>query len=444
MDFFQYLGEKRLKKESPLAYKLRPKRLEEIVGQEHILGEGKPLYNLIKNDKLTSIILYGPPGTGKTTIAHVIAQVTNNIFKSINATIAGINDIKKIIEEAKLEFSQGGRRTILFIDEIHRFNKLQQDALLPSVEEGIIVLIGATTENPFYEVNKALVSRSLVFELFPLKEEDIIKIINRAISDKENGLGEMNIKVEENAKRLIARLSNGDARVALNILEACVYSTKPLEDGTIMITQDTVGNLSNRKISLYDATGDMHYDTISAFIKSVRGSDPDAALFYLAKMLDSGEDIKFIARRLIILAAEDIGLADPMALNVATSAAWACEFVGMPEARIILSEATIYLACAPKSNSAYLAIEKALEDAKNTPIKSIPMHLRMASHGEEKLGHGIGYLYPHDFKNHWVKQQYLPDELVGRRYYYPSEMGKEREIKEYIENLKKEDSNKSS
>lgn len=439
MDFFQYLGEKRLKKESPLAYKLRPKQLEDIVGQDHILSKGKPLYNLIKNDKLTSIILYGPPGTGKTSIAQVIAHVTNKIFRSINATTAGINDIKKIIEEAKSEFSQGGQKTILFIDEIHRFNKLQQDALLPSVEEGTIILIGATTENPFYEVNKALVSRSLVFELFPLKEEDIIKIIDRAISDKENGLGEMNVKVEEEAKRLIAKISNGDARAALNILEACVYSTKPLEDGTIVVTKDTVGELSNRQISLYDATGDMHYDTISAFIKSVRGSDPDAALFYLAKMLNSGEDVKFIARRLIILAAEDIGLADPTALSVATSAAWACEFVGMPEARIILAEATIYLACAPKSNSAYLAIEKAIEDAKNIPIKSIPMHLRMALNGEEKLGHGVGYLYPHNFQNHWVKQQYLPDELVGRKYYYPTEIGKEKEIKEYIENLRKED-----
>jgi putative ATPase len=438
MDFFQYLGEKRLKKESPLAYKLRPKRLEEIVGQEHILSPGKPLYNLIKNDRLTSIILYGPPGTGKTTIAHVIANATGKTFKTINATIAGVNDIKKIIEEAKIEFSQTGRKTILFIDEIHRFNKLQQDALLPSVEEGIIILIGATTENPFYEVNKALVSRSLVFELFPLKEEDILKIIERAISDKENGLGELNIQIEEDAKKLIARLSGGDARVALNILEAVVYSSQARDDGKIYISQESVINLSNRKTALYDATGDMHYDTISAFIKSVRGSDPDAALFYLAKMLDSGEDIKFIARRLIILAAEDIGLADPMALTIAVSAATACEFVGMPEARIILAEATIYLACSPKSNSAYLAIEKALEDAKNVSIKSISMHLRMAAHGEEKLGHGIGYLYPHDYKNHWVLQQYLPDELVGRKYYFPTEMGKEKFIAEYIKKLREQ------
>jgi len=438
MDFFQYLGEKRLKKESPLAYKLRPKYLEEIVGQEHILSPGKPLYNLIKNDRLTSIILYGPPGTGKTTIAHVIANATGKTFKTINATIAGVNDIKKIIEEAKIEFSQTGKKTILFIDEIHRFNKLQQDALLPSVEEGIIILIGATTENPFYEVNKALVSRSLVFELFPLKEEDILKIIERAISDKENGLGELNIQIEEEAKRLIAKLSGGDARVALNILEAVVYSSSAQDDGKIYISQKSVINLSSRKTANYDATGDMHYDTISAFIKSVRGSDPDAALFYLAKMLDSGEDIKFIARRLIILAAEDIGLADPMALTMAVSAAMACEFVGMPEARIILSEATIYLACAPKSNSAYLAIEKALEDAKNVSIKSIPMHLRMATHGEEKLGHGIGYLYPHDYKNHWVSQQYLPDELIGKKYYYPTEMGKEKLIAEYIKKLKEQ------
>ncbi|WAM34978.1 replication-associated recombination protein A [Caldicellulosiruptor morganii] len=438
MDFFQYLGDKRLKKESPLAYKLRPKRLEDIVGQDHILGKDKPLYNLIKSDKITSIILYGPPGTGKTTIAHVIANVTDKIFRSINATIAGINDIKKIIDEAKFEFSQGGKKTILFIDEIHRFNKLQQDALLPSVEEGTIVLIGATTENPFYEVNKALVSRSLVFELYPLKEEDIIKIIDRAITDKENGLGEMKIEIDEETRKFIARLSNGDARVALNILEACVYSVKPQHDGSIVITKEIVSNLSNRKVSVYDAAGDMHYDTISAFIKSVRGSDPDAALFYLAKMLEGGEDIKFIARRLIILAAEDIGLADPMALNVATAAAWACEFIGMPEARIILSEATIYLACAPKSNSAYLAIEKALEDAKNVPIKSIPMHLRMALHGEQRIGHGSGYLYPHDYRNHWVKQQYLPDELAGRIYYCPTEIGKEKYIKEYIEKLRKE------
>lgn len=440
MDFFQFLNEKKLKKEAPLAYRLRPKNLEDIVGQEHILGKGKPLYNLIKSDKLSSIILYGPPGTGKTTIAHVVAKTTNKNFKNINATIAGIGDIKKVIEEARMEYSQGGKKTILFIDEIHHFNKLQQDALLPSVEEGIIVLIGATTENPFFTVNKALVSRSLVFELFPLSCEDIVKILNRAISDEENGVGFLKINISDEAKMLIATLSNGDARVALNILEACVYTSKPRDDGYIYIDVNVVQSLTNKKLNLYDSTGDMHYDTISAFIKSLRGSDPDAALYYLAKMLDAGEDIRFIARRLIICAAEDVGLADPMALNIAVSAAWACEFVGMPEARIILAEATLYIACAPKSNSSYLAIEKALDDVKKYPIKGIPMHLRMATSDEKNyLGHSVGYLYPHDFEKHYVKQQYLPDELVGRKYYYPTEIGKEKEIKDYIEGLKDEE-----
>jgi len=429
MDIFEYSKSQNLKKESPLALRMRPQHLYEVVGQEHILGKGKPLYNLIVADKLSSIILYGPPGTGKTTIAYVIAQTTKKEFEIINATTAGINDIKKVIDKAYNIFSQYSKKTILFIDEIHRFNKLQQDALLPAVEEGYIVLIGATTENPFFEVNKALISRSLIFELFLLNENDIRKIIKRALNDKEKGLGFLNIEISNEAEDYIVKLSNGDARVALNILEAVVFS-KQVNNNKILIELQDIQECFGKKY-LYDNTGDMHYDVISAFIKSMRGSDPDATLYYLALMLESGEDIRFIARRILICAAEDVGLANPMALVVASSAAYACEYVGLPEARLILSEAALYIACSPKSNSSYLAIKKATEDVKNTTIKCIPSHLKMTSVGPKQQ-----YLYPHDYPLHYVKQQYLPNELIGRTYYHPTDLGDEKHLKEYIEYIR--------
>ncbi|MEZ0535810.1 replication-associated recombination protein A [Caldicellulosiruptoraceae bacterium PP1] len=437
MDLFNYASQSKMKKESPLALKLRPQTIDDIVGQDHILGKGKPLYNLIMADKLSSIILYGPPGTGKTTLAYAIANTTKKYFETINATLAGISDIKKVIEESKYRLVTNNQRTILFIDEIHRFNKQQQDALLPSVEEGTIILIGATTENPFFEVNKALISRSLVFELLPLDNNSVKKILYNAISNKEKGLGFINIKIDEDSINYIVTLSNGDARTALNILEATVYATKANENDEIVINIKSIEGLFNRK-ALYDTNSDMHYDTISAFIKSMRGSDPDATLYYLAKMIDSGEDIRFIARRIMICAAEDVGLADPNALVVASAAAYAADFVGLPEARIILSEAALYIACAPKSNSSIVGIEKALEDVRNIPIKTIPFHLRTPNLKATDIGHGIGYKYPHDYKNNYIKQQYLPDELINKKYFYPTNNGYEHNIINYLEGLQNE------
>ena len=401
----------------PLAYRMRPKKIEDIVGQDHIIGEGKLLYRAIKADKLTSMVLYGPPGTGKTTIAHCVANSTFSHFTSINATTAGKEDMKKVVEDADKYKTEYGKKTILFVDEIHRFNKAQQDFLLPYVEKGNIILIGATTENPYFEVNNALISRSIIFQLNQIKSEDIEKILIRAINDKENGFGNENILIDDDALHFLADLSNGDARHALNGLELAVLTTEK-ENGQIHITLDVAKECIQEKSMRYDKDGDEHYNTISAFIKSMRGSDKDAAIYYLARLIKSGEDIKFIARRIVICAAEDVGLADPNALVVATNAFNALERIGMPEGRIILAEAVAYIANAPKDNSSYLAIDKALEEVENSGNLVIPPHLRDAHYkGASKLGNGVGYLYPHDYPGHFVTQQYLPDEIKNKKFF---------------------------
>lgn len=432
MDLFEYMGQKNLKKESPLAARIRPATLEEFEGQEHIAGKNTLLYRAIKADRLTSIILYGPPGTGKTTLARIIANTTKSEFVQINATTAGIKDIKDTIEQAKTTIAISGKKTILFIDEIHRFNKTQQDALLPFVEDGTLTLIGATTENPYFEVNKALVSRSIVFELKHLSAANIKNIIKRSLNDKENGLGHFNCRIDDNALDFLADVSNGDARVALNAVELAVLTTNPDMDGVINITINVAEQCIQKRALNYDKTGDNHYDTISAFIKSMRGTDPDAAVYYLAKMLYAGEDPKFIARRIVICASEDVGNADPNALVVAVAAANATDFIGMPECRIILAHAAIYVASAPKSNAAYKAVNKAFSDVK-TKHAAVPYHLRTTV---KDLGHGIGYKYAHDYENNYVKQQYLPDELVNETYYEPSENGFEKTVKERLDILK--------
>lgn len=412
-----------MQNKTPLAAKMRPTRLEEIQGQSHILGENKLLSRLIKADMLESIILYGPPGTGKTTLAHVIACTTSANFQQLNATTAGKKDIEAIVKKAKAQ----NLPTILFIDEIHRFNKLQQDALLPEVESGTIVLIGATTENPYFEVNKALLSRSRIFELKPLSETEICQLIQRTLADTEKGLGNQCIQMDPEATMLIAALSGGDARFALNTLELAAISTTPDGNGCTHITTDTIENCTQRRMITYDKDGDNHYDIISAFIKSMRGSDPDAAVYYLAVLLEAGEDIKFIARRIVIHAAEDVGLADPQALVVASAAATAVQFVGMPEARIILTEAVLYIATAPKSNGCITAIETATHLAKTKPLQ-VPSHLQDAHYKSAKnLGRGVGYKYPHDYPGHMVDQQYLPDTLRNERIYTPGTFGRERE-----------------
>ena len=400
----------------PLAYRMRPKTLEEYVGQEHILGKDKILYRTIKADRLSSIILWGPPGCGKTSLARVISNTTKYKFTRINAVTAGIGDIKKAIEEAQNLLLNPSGKCILFIDEIHRFNKLQQDALLPYVENGTVILIGATTENPYFEVNKALISRSMVCKLNPLTVDDIYKVLKRALVAEE-GLGSYNIKIEDETLRKMAEVSNGDVRTALNGLEIAVLTTNMSSDGFIHITDQIAGDCIQRRKAVFDKNGDSHYDNISAFIKSMRGSDPDATVFYLARALDGGEDPVFIARRIVILAAEDVGLADPNALVIATSAMQAVTMVGMPEARIILSEVAIYMARAPKSNASYLAIDKALEDVRTKDTGEIPMHIRNApAQGMEEFGYHQGYKYPHDYPGHYVEQQYLPDKMVGTKY----------------------------
>lgn len=399
----------------PLAFRMSPRNLDEYIGQEHILGKGKLLRRAIEADRITSLILYGPPGTGKTALARVIAEKTKAHFEWLNAATAGLEDLRKIIKEAKARKIKG-LKTILFLDEIHRFNKLQQDALLPDVEEGNIILIAATVENPFFYVNSALLSRSQVFELKPLKEDDIISILNNALKDKERGLGSMNIRISEDALSHIARMSEGDARRALTALEVAALTTEPGKDGLIEIDLKTAEESIQKKAIVYDKKGDQHYDTISAFIKSMRGSDPDAAIYYLAKMLYAGEDPRFIARRIIICAAEDVGEADPMALVIATSALRAVEFVGMPEARIPLAEATIYVAKAPKSNACYRAIEAALKDIETEQVQEVPDHLKDAHYpGAKKLGHGKGYKYPHDYGG-YVEQDYM---IKKKKYYNP-------------------------
>lgn len=438
MDLFEYAREKQKETESPLASRLRPETLEEVVGQQHIIGKDKLLYRAIKADKLTSVIFYGPPGTGKTTLAKVIANATSAKFCQINATVAGKKDMEAVVEEAKRTRGMYQQKTILFIDEIHRFHKGQQDYLLPFVEDGTVILIGATTENPYFEVNRALISRSTVFELKPLSLEEIEVLIRRAVYDEKKGMGSYHAEIEADALQFLADMAGGDARLALNAVELAVLTTKRSVDGMIHLTLEVVSECIQKRVVRYDKDGDNHYDTISAFIKSMRGSDPDAAVYYLAKMLYAGEDIRFIARRIMICASEDVGNADPMALTVAVSAAQAVERIGMPEAQIILSQAVLYVASAPKSNAAVMAISKAMESVQ-TKRTSVPAHLQDAHYGgHENLGHGVGYRYAHDYPNHYVKQQYLPPEIEGEHFYELSDMGYEKKLKEHMKKIHEE------
>ena len=438
MDLFDYMKETTLEKESPLASRMRPATLDEVVGQEHIIGKDKLLYRAIKADKLGSVIFYGPPGTGKTTLARVIANTTSAEFTQLNATTAGKKDMEDVVKAAKDRLGMFGKRTILFVDEIHRFNKGQQDYLLPFVEDGTLVLIGATTENPYFEVNGALISRSIIFELKPLEKEDIKKLLLRAVTDTKKGLGSYQAVLEEDALEFLADISGGDARAALNALELGVLTTARGGDGKIHIDLETASECIQKRVVRYDKTGDQHYDTISAFIKSMRGSDPDAAIYYLAKMLYAGEDIRFISRRIMICAAEDVGMADPQALVVASAAAQAVERIGMPEAQIILAETVAYVACAPKSNASYMALNEAMESVRQKKT-TVPPHLQDAHYkGAAKLGHGLGYKYAHDYPNHYVDQQYLPAELEGERFYHPTENGYERQVREYFRKIGKD------
>lgn len=431
------MRQQNMKDESPLASRLRPTTLDEVVGQQHIVGKDKLLYRAIKADKLSSIIFYGPPGTGKTTLAKVIANTTSAEFMQINATSAGKKDMEEVVAAAKNNQGMYGKKTILFIDEIHRFNKGQQDYLLPFVEDGTIILIGATTENPYFEVNPALLSRSVIFELKKLSTEDIRTLLLRAVNDTEKGMGSYHAQVDDDALEFLADMANGDARAALTAIELGILTTDRSEDGIIHITLDVASECIQKRVINYDKTGDNHYDTISAFIKSMRGSDPDAAVYYLARMLYAGEDVKFIARRIMILASEDIGNADPQALQVAVAAAQAVERLGMPEARIVLAQAVTYMASAPKSNSAINAIDKAMRVVQETKTPPVPVHLQDAHYKSAgKLGHGKGYKYAHDYKNHYVKQQYLPDGLTGEVFYEPSENGYEQQIRAYYKKIK--------
>lgn len=439
MDIFDYARSVNSEKESPLASRLRPKTLDQVVGQEHIIGKDKLLYRAIKADKLSSIIFYGPPGTGKTTLAKVIANTTSADFMQLNATVAGKKDMEDVVAKAKQNMAMSGRKTILFVDEIHRFNKGQQDYLLPFVEDGTVILIGATTENPYFEVNSALISRSIVFELHPLSVENIKTLILRAVNDKTDGMGIYNGVIDDDAVMFLAEISNGDARTALNAVELGILTTDPAQDGKIHITLEVAQQCVQKRALKYDKSGDNHYDTISAFIKSMRGSDPDAAVYYLSRMLYAGESVDFISRRILICAAEDVGMANPQALVVANAAAQAVHQVGMPEAQIILSEAVIYVASSPKSNSACNAIFAANEVVRSTVTAKVPVHLQDAHYkGSAKLGHGIGYKYAHDYPNHYVKQQYLPDGLEGSRFYEPGDLGYEVEVKNYFKKIKED------
>ena len=442
MDLFEYMNEVRKEKESPLASRLRPETLDEVVGQKHIIGKDKLLYRAIKADKLSSILFYGPPGTGKTTLAKVIAGTTSADFHQINATMASKKDMEAVVEQAKNTLGMYGKKTILFIDEIHRFNKGQQDYLLPFVEDGTLILIGATTENPYFEVNSALISRSIVFELKPLEKQDILELIHRAVYDEKKGMGAYHAEIDEEAANFLADISGGDARMALNAVELGILTTDRDDNtGKIHITLEVAEQCIQKRAVRYDKDGDTHYDTISAFIKSMRGSDPDAAVYYLAKMLYAGESVTFIARRIMICASEDVGNADPNALVVAVAAANAVHQLGMPEARIVLSQAAINVATAPKSNAAYGAVDKALEVVKNAASSGenmeVPVHLKDAHYkGAAKLGHGAGYLYAHDYPNHYVRQQYLPDALIKEHFYEPTRMGYEEKIREHMEMIK--------
>ncbi|MCR4597653.1 MAG: replication-associated recombination protein A [Acetatifactor sp.] len=438
MDLFEYMRSTQMEKESPLAARMRPRTLDEVVGQEHVIGKDKLLYRAIQADKISSVIFYGPPGTGKTTLAKVIANTTSATFTQINATIAGKKDMEEVVEKAKQEQGMYGRRTILFIDEIHRFNKGQQDYLLPFVEDGTIILIGATTENPYFEVNGALLSRSIIFELKPLSKENVEALIEKAVYDKERGMGSYDAVIDDDAKEFLADLAGGDARHALNGVELGIMTTPRSEDGKIHFTLAVAQECIQKRALRYDKNGDNHYDVISAFIKSMRGSDPDAALYYLARMLSAGEDVKFIARRIMICASEDVGNADPQALVVAVNASMAVERIGMPESQLILAQAATYVACAPKSNAA-CGIFEAMQEVQHSGNLPIPTHLQDAHYkGAAKLGHGTGYKYAHDYPNHYVEQQYLPYELNGKEFYKPSGNGYEVKIKEHMKKIKKE------
>ena len=437
MDLFDYMRGQNAKKEAPLARRLRPKKLSDVVGQEHILGPGKLLTRAIEADRLSSVIFYGPPGTGKTSLAYVIANTTKSDFKEINATTSGKKDMEEVVREARNTLGMYGRKTILFVDEIHRFNKAQQDFLLPYVEDGTVILIGATTENPYFEVNSALISRSTVFQLHPLTEENIETLIRRAVYDKEQGMGIYNAEISDEAVSFLADMAEGDARNALNAVELAVMTTEPDKaDGKIHITTEVAEECIQRRNIKYDKDGDNHYDIISAFIKSMRGSDPDAAVYYLAKMLYGGESVTFIARRIMICASEDVGMADPQALQVAVAAAQAVERVGLPESQLILAHAAVYVATAPKSNSVTNAIYAAMDAVKTHGRAEVPPHLRDAHYsGSKELGH-VGYQYAHDYPKHYVEQQYLPDALVGSKFYIPSEQGKEADIQKWMDYLK--------
>ena len=438
MDLFDYMRASTQEQESPLASRMRPTTLDEVVGQKHIIGKDKLLYRAIKADQLGSIIFYGPPGTGKTTLAKVIANTTSASFRQINATVAGKKDMEDVVKEAKDALGMYGKKTILFVDEIHRFNKSQQDYLLPYVEDGTLILIGATTENPYFEVNGALLSRSRIFELKALEKEDVKELILRAVRDEKKGMGSYHAVIDDEAADFLADVSGGDARAALNAVELGVLTTeRDQADGLIHITLEVAQECIQKRAVRYDKDGDNHYDTISAFIKSMRGSDPDAAVYYLARMLYAGADIKFIARRIMICAAEDVGNADPQALTVAVSAAQAVERIGMPEAQIILSQAVLYVATAPKSNSACNAVFEAMDAVKSQRSMPVPAHLQDSHYGgSAKLGHGIGYKYAHNYPNHYVKQQYLPDGMEEQVFYHPSENGYESKIGEHMRFLR--------
>ena len=439
MDLFEYMREQSKDDDAPLASRMRPRTLDEVVGQEHIVGKNRLLYRAIQADKLSSVIFYGPPGTGKTTLAKVIANTTSAVFRQVNATSAGKKDMEEVVQEAKNQAGMYGKKTILFVDEIHRFNKGQQDYLLPYVEDGTVILIGATTENPYFEVNSALISRSVIFELKPLTKEDIRLLLFRAVEDRERGMGSYRAVLEPDAADFLADVANGDARSALNALELGVLSTERGADDRIHITMEVAQECIQKRVLRYDKSGDNHYDTISAFIKSMRGSDPDAAVYYLARMLYAGESVTFIARRMMICASEDVGNADPTALQVAVSASLASERVGMPEAQIILAQAAAYIACAPKSNAAVNAIASAMKTVEETGNLAIPVHLQDAHYkGSAKLGHGIGYKYAHDYPNHYVKQQYLPDEIKDAVFYEASDNGYEQTIKAHMKRIKDE------
>ncbi|MDD5618325.1 MAG: replication-associated recombination protein A [Candidatus Omnitrophica bacterium] len=420
-------------KQQPLSVRMRPKGLDDFFGQKHILGKGKLLRRAIESDRVSSLILYGPSGIGKTTLSHIIANKTKARFEQINAVSSGVDDLRKVIERAKLRKTNSGERTIIFIDEIHRFNKAQQDVLMPTLEDGVFILIGATVHNPYFYLTSPLLSRSLVFELNPLKKEDIKSILERALKDKEYGFGDLKIKMDKEAIGFLAGICEGDARRALNALEIGVETTKPDKDGVINFDLEVAQESIQKKALRYDRDEDEHYDTISAFIKSMRGSDPDAALYWLAKMLSAGEDPRFIARRICICAAEDVGNADPMAVVLAEAAFSVADFVGMPEARIPLAQATVYIACAPKSNAAYLGIEKAMKEVNSERVQEVPKHLKDASYsGAEKLGRGKDYKYAHDYPEHFVKQKYTKKKI---KFYQPQEIGYEKKIKERLELL---------